>query len=179
VLTGAVWASHRTQDFRSDAGIGTRSRSRAREPAGFESDPALLDLYNERFAAYATANRMRDTAPSSRSSNACAAFLATQNVDGLQARAGSRGGRTPRRSADGALQGCAYREPLAARSTWRASRTIAAASCGPTRVVRRIVAADAWELAERASSAADVIIVAGTSLAVHPAASLARVGDAA
>jgi NAD-dependent deacetylase len=38
---------------------------------------------------------------------------------------------------------------------------------------------DAWELAERASAGADVIIVAGTSLAVYPAASLARVHDGA
>ena len=35
----------------------------------------------------------------------------------------------------------------------------------------------AWESAARESQAADLIIVAGTSLAVYPAASLARVGE--
>jgi NAD-dependent deacetylase len=168
--------------FRSDGGYWREMPvTQLATPEGFERDPAFVwTWYNERFAAQAAAEpnaghralaELEDLVPQ--------LFIATQNVDGLQTRAGSRRLVT----LHGDLQnvkctGCAYREPLA--MPFPLDRI--AHDCGgklrPNVVwFGEALPGDAWERAAAESAAADVTIVAGTSLAVQPAASLARAGD--
>lgn len=169
--------------FRSDGGYWREKRVEAlASRAGFESDPRFCwTWYNERIAAYGAARpNAGHTALVELEQRAPQFFLATQNVDGLQSRAGSRA----LVELHGDLQsarctGCGYRESL--RAPFDLERI--AHECGgkmrPNVVwFGESLPVDAWERAERASADADVIIVAGTSLAVYPAASLARVGDA-
>jgi NAD-dependent deacetylase len=184
VLTGAgMGVASGLKTFRSDGGYWREKRVEAlASRAGFEADPIFCwTWYNERFAAYAAADpNAGHRALVELENRVPQFFLATQNVDGLQSRAGSRA----LVELHGDLQsarctGCGYREPLGA--PFDVAR-IAHACGGKLRpnVVwfGESLPRDAWERAERASAAADVIVVAGTSLLVQPAASLARVGDA-
>jgi NAD-dependent deacetylase len=183
VLTGAgMGVASGLKTFRSDGGYWHEKPVAAlASRAGFESDPAFCwTWYNERFAAYATAEpNAGHRALVALEQRVPQFFLATQNVDGLQARAGSR--RLVELHGDlqtARCTGCAYREPLAAPLDLARIAHDCGGKLRPNVVwFGESLPPDAWELAERASSAADVIIVAGTSLAVHPAASLARVGD--
>lgn len=183
VLTGAgIGVASGLKTFRGDGGYW---REKAVETlasrAGFESDPELVwTWYNERFAAYAAAEpnaghralvELEDAVPH--------VFVATQNVDGLQRRAGSRA----LVELHGDLQtvrctGCAYREPLTAPFDLARIRHACGGKLRPNIVwFGEGLPVDAWERAARESVAADLIIVGGTSLLVQPAASLARVGD--
>jgi NAD-dependent deacetylase len=183
VLTGAgMGVASGLKTFRSDGGYWREKRVELlASRAGFESDPIFCwTWYNERFATYAAAQpnpghralvELERRVPSF--------FLATQNVDGLQGRAGS--GALVELHGDlqsARCTGCGYRERLDAPF----DVTRIAHDCGgklrPNVVwFGESLPPDVWERAERASSAADVVIVGGTSLAVQPAASLARVGD--
>jgi NAD-dependent deacetylase len=168
--------------FRSDGGYWREKPvASLASLAGFEADPLFVwTWYNERFAAYASAEpNAGHRALAELERRLPQFFLATQNVDGLQARAGS----TALVELHGDVQsirctGCAYRETLTA--PFDVAR-IAHACGGKLRpnVVwfGESLPVEAWSRAERASNAADVVLVAGTSLAVWPAASLARVGD--
>jgi NAD-dependent deacetylase len=168
--------------FRSDGGYWREKPVAAlATPAGFEADPLFVwAWYNERFAAYAAAEpNAGHRALAELERRFPQFFLATQNVDGLQVRAGS----TALVELHGDLQsirctGCSYRETLAA--PFDVAR-IAHACGGKLRPnvlwFGESLPVEAWSRAERASNGADVTIVAGTSLAVWPAASLARVGD--
>jgi NAD-dependent deacetylase len=104
--------------------------------------------------------------------------LATQNVDGLHARAGSSAIELHGSLRALTCTGCTLTEPLNGPFDLAAL----AHACGGLRrpgVVwfGELLPRDAWEAAELASADADVILVAGTSAQVQPAASLARVGD--
>ena len=168
--------------FRSDGGYWREKPVAAlASRAGFEADPLFVwAWYNERFAAYAAAEpNAGHRALAALEERVPQFFLATQNVDGLQTRAGSQAVV----ELHGDLQsvrctGCAYRETLAA--PFDVARL--AHGCGgklrPNVVwFGEALSPEAWSRAEQASAQADVVIVAGTSLAVQPAASLARVGD--
>lgn len=183
VLTGAgIGVASGLKTFR---GAGGYWREKAVETlasrAGFENDPELVwTWYNERFAAYAAAEpNAGHRALVELEKEVPRVFIATQCVDGLQKRAGSRA----LVELHGDLQtvrctGCSHREPL----TEPFDLDRIAHECGgklrPNIVwFGEALPVDAWERAARESAAADLIIVAGTSLLVQPAASLARVGD--
>jgi NAD-dependent deacetylase len=183
ILTGAgIGVASGLRTFRGDGGYWReRPVEVLASRAGFESDPAFVwAWYNERFAAYAAAEpNAGHRALAELERRVPHAFLATQNVDGLHKRAGSRAPA----ELHGDLQtvrctGCAHREPLLA--PFDVAR-IAHACGGKLRpnVVwfGEALPADVWERAAQASAAADVVLVGGTSLVVQPAASLARVGD--
>jgi NAD-dependent deacetylase len=183
VLTGAgMGVASGLKTFRSDGGYWREKPVAAlASRAGFESDPAFCwSWYNERVAAYAAAEpNAGHRALVALGQRLPQFFLATQNVEGLQTRAGSRelvelhgDLRTVR------CTGCAYREPLAGPLDLARIAHACGGKLRPNVVwFGESLPPGAWELAERASAAADVIIVAGTSLAVYPAASLARVGE--
>jgi NAD-dependent deacetylase len=183
VLTGAgMGVASGLKTFRSDGGYWREKPVAAlASRAGFESDPVFVwTWYNERWSAYAAADpNAGHRALADLERRVPAFFLATQNVDGLQTRAGSRA----LVELHGDLQtarctGCAYRETLDAPLEIGRIAHACGGKLRPNVVwFGESLPPDAWELAERASSAADTIVVAGTSLLVQPAASLARVGD--
>lgn len=183
VLCGAgMGVASGLKTFRSDGGYWRDmpvARLATRE--GFERDPEFVwTWYNERIAAYAGAEpNAGHRALAELEQRVPHLFVATQNVDGLQTRAGSRNLVT----LHGDLQhvrctGCDYREALDAPL---ALGRIAHACGGKLRpnVVwfGEALPVEAWERAAAESAAADVTLVAGTSLLVQPAASLARAGD--
>jgi NAD-dependent deacetylase len=183
VLAGAgMGVASGLKTFRSDGGYWREMPvTQLATPEGFERDPAFVwTWYNERFTAQTVAEpnaghralaELEELLPH--------LFIATQNVDGLQTRAGSSNLVT----LHGDLQsikctGCSYREPLT--EPFPLDRI--AHDCGgklrPNVVwFGEALPAGAWERAAAESAAADVTIVAGTSLAVQPAATLARAGD--
>ncbi len=183
VLTGAgIGVASGLKTFRGDGGYW---REKAVETlasrAGFERDPELVwTWYNERFAAYAAAEpNAGHRALVELETIVPRVFVATQNVDGLQKRAGSR----TLVELHGDLQtvrctGCLHREPLTEPFDLRRIAHACGGKLRPNIVwFGEALPAGAWERAARESAAADLIIVAGTSLLVQPAASLARVGD--
>jgi NAD-dependent deacetylase len=184
VLTGAgIGVASGLKTFRGDGGYWREKRfEELASRAGFENDPVLVwTWYNERFAAYAAAEpnaghrvlaELERLVPH--------VFHATQNVDGLQKRAGSRA----LVELHGDLQtvrctGCAYREALDAPFDLARIAHACGGKLRPNVVwFGESLPEGAWESAARESQAADLIIIAGTSLAVYPAASLGRLGDA-
>jgi NAD-dependent deacetylase len=183
VLTGAgMGVASGLKTFRSDGGYWREKPVAAlASRAGFESDPVFCwTWYNERFAAYAAAEpNAGHRALVDLENQLPEFFIATQNVDGLQTRAGSRA----LVELHGDLQsvrctGCAHREPLAAPFDLARIAHDCGGKLRPNVVwFGESLPPQAWDRAERASATADVVIVAGTSLLVQPAASLARVGD--
>jgi NAD-dependent deacetylase len=183
VLSGAgIGVASGLKTFRGDGGYWREQRvERLASRAGFESDPALVwSWYNERFAAYAAAEpNAGHRAIAELETVVPHAFLATQNVDGLHKRAGSRA----LVELHGDLQslrctGCAHRESLDAPFDLARIGHACGGKLRPNVVwFGESLPEDAWNRAAAESAAADLVIVAGTSLAVQPAASLARVGD--
>ncbi len=183
VLTGAgMGVASGLKTFRGDGGYWREMPvERLASRAGFESDPVFCwTWYNERFAAYAAAEPNAGHRALAELERLVPHLShATQNVDGLQTRAGSRALVT----LHGDLQsvrctGCAYREPLLAPFDVARIPHACGGKLRPNVVwFGEALPVDAWDRAARESEAADVIIVAGTSLLVQPAASLARVGD--
>ena len=117
VLTGAgMGVASGLKTFRGDGGYWRdKPVELLASRAGFESDPHFVwAWYNERFAAYAGAEPNAGHAALVELEQCVPAFfLATQNVDGLHRRAGSRA----LVELHGDLQslrctGCAYRERL-------------------------------------------------------------------
>lgn len=161
---GGMWRTHRVEELAS--------------PQGFERDPVLVwTWYNERNAVHRQAQPNAGHYALEQLETRYSDFtLATQNVDSLHIRAGSRhllelhgSLRTAR------CTGCDYREPLDASglSLERINH-----GCGG-RLRPDIVwfgeslPVAAWEEAVRAAERADVILVVGTSAVVYPAAALA------
>jgi len=183
VLTGAgIGVASGLRTFRGDGGYWREHPVETlASRAGFERDPELVwTWYNERFAAYAAAEpNAGHRALAELERIVPHAFVATQNVDGLQKRAGSRA----LVELHGDLQtvrctGCVYREPLDQPFDLKRIAHACGGKLRPNIVwFGEALPAEAWERAARESAAADLIIVAGTSLLVQPAASLARVGD--
>jgi len=159
---GGVWRTHRVEELAS--------------PEGFAQDPVLVwTWYNERRAAH------RDARPNA-GHLALAALepryadftLATQNVDSLHVRAGSKNvlelhGHLREARCDA----CGARRPL--EGELRASEI--AHGCGgrfrPDIVwFGEPLPAEIWSRAASAARRADVVLVVGTSGVVEPAASL-------
>ena len=161
---GGLWRTHRVEELAS--------------PEGFARDPVLVwTWYNERKSAHQNAEPNAGHRALAQLENAFADFtLATQNVDSLHLRAGSRnllelhGNLREVRCTD-----CAERRPLGAGGL---ALDQIDHSCGgrfrPDIVwFGEPLPASAWRQAEAAAGRADVILVVGTSAVVYPAAALA------
>ena len=168
---GGLWRTHRVEELVS--------------PAGFARDPRLVwTWYNERNAAHRKAQpNAGHFAIAELETLLPDVTLATQNVDSLHLRAGSR------RIAElhGALRtarctGCAERRPL--DSAGLPLDEIEHACGGRWRPdivwFGEPLPREAWTRAAEAAARADVILVVGTSAVVYPAAALATqyAGDA-
>jgi NAD-dependent deacetylase len=160
---GGLWRQHRVEQLAS--------------PEGFARDPRLVwTWYNERRAAHERAEPNPAHHAIAALEDRCADFtLATQNVDSLHVRAGSRGvlelhghlrearcnGCGERRRLDGAFDLAAIEHDCGGRFrpdiVWFGEPL-------PARI---------WQAAAEAAQRADVVLVVGTSGIVHPAASLA------
>ncbi|HUA09613.1 MAG TPA: NAD-dependent deacylase [Candidatus Acidoferrales bacterium] len=167
--TGGLWRTHRVEELAS--------------PQGFARDPRLVwTWYNERnavhrraqpnaghYAIAALEERYRDFT------------LATQNVDSLHLRAGSRNVL----ELHGALRtarctGCDAREPIDARGLDldRIDHTCGGRMRPDIVWFGEALPPHAWQRAVEAADRADVILVVGTSAVVYPAAALATRGGA-
>ena len=160
---GGLWRSRRVEELAS--------------PQGFDRDPLLVwTWYNQRLAAHRSARPNAGHDALARLETLSGDFtLATQNVDSLHLRAGSRrvlelhGNLREARCTD-----CGVRR----HSTPTAYRSMKSITCGGR--IRPCVVwfgeslpADVWAQAEQAAARADVILVVGTSAVVYPAAALA------
>ena len=161
---GGMWRTHRVEQLAS--------------PQGFAADPKLVwTWYNERAAAH---RKVQPNAGHYALARLEARFgdftLATQNVDSLHLRAGSRrvlelhGNLRSARCTK-----CGYRYPLDA--TGLPLERIEHECGGRLRPdivwFGEALPAAVWEEAMRAAERADVILVVGTSAVVYPAAALA------
>jgi NAD-dependent deacetylase len=167
--TSGLWRTHRVEELAS--------------PAGFACDPQLVwTWYNERNAAHRRAQpNAGHYALASLEERYGDFTLATQNVDSLHLRAGSRNVL----ELHGALRtarctGCDAREPLDSRGL---DLDRIQHDCGghlrPDIVwFGEALPSAAWERASAAADRADVILVVGTSAVVYPAAALAMRRDA-
>jgi NAD-dependent deacetylase len=160
---GGVWRTHRVEDLAS--------------PEGFARDPALVwGWYNERRNAHAAAvpsaahfalaeleSRHRDFT------------LATQNVDSLHLRAGSRNLiELHGQLREARCTGCAARRPLDEPLPLDAIEHECGGRWRPDIVwFGEPLPPQAWQRAIEAAARADVLLVVGTSGMVHPAASIA------
>jgi len=179
VLTGAgMSAESGLPTFRGAGGYWRQRRFEdLASPQGFARDPQLVwQWYNERLAAYAGAQPNEGHVALAQLERRLNDFtLATQNVDSLHQRAGSRNVlelhgdlRRARCSGCGEIRELAGGFPLEAIEH----------DCGgrfrPNVVwFGEALPAGTWEGASDAASRADVILVVGTSAQVYPAASLA------
>ena len=183
VLTGAgLGVASGLPTFRGTGGYWNDRRVESLASLdGFEDDPqATWAWYNARIAAY------RDAEPNA-GHRALVALearfpdftLATQNVDGLHLRAGSRNVV----ELHGDLRtlictGCAYREGLRGPFDLQRLQHACGGKLRPNVVwFGESLPERAWSLAQRMSARADAIVVAGTSVQVFPAAALARAND--
>lgn len=166
---GGLWRTHRVEELAS--------------PEGFTRDPALVwTWYNERKAAHEGAQPNAGHTALVQLEDAAGDFtLATQNVDSLHLRAGSRrvlelhGNLREAR-----CTGCQARRTLNAQGIpldeidhacggrWRPDIVWFGESLPP----------QAWLPAQAAAARADVILVIGTSAVVYPAAALATAFNA-
>ncbi len=183
VLTGAgLGVASGLPTFRGIGGLWNDRRvEELASLDGFRRDPdASWSWYNLRLAAYANAQPNPGHSALVELARLVPHFtLATQNVDGLHARAGSHDAI----ELHGNLRtltctGCRTAEPLAEPFDLADLRH----GCGGLRRPAVVWFGEAlphaaWEAAAAASAHADAIIVAGTSAQVQPAASLARAGD--
>jgi NAD-dependent deacetylase len=164
-----LWRTHRVEELAS--------------PQGFARDPQLVwTWYNERNAAHRRAQpNAGHYALASLEERYSDFTLATQNVDSLHLRAGSRNVL----ELHGALRtarctGCDAREPLDSRGL---DLDRIEHDCGgqlrPDIVwFGESLPNSAWERACAAADRAEVILVVGTSAVVYPAAALATRGKA-
>jgi NAD-dependent deacetylase len=160
---GGLWRTHRVERLAS--------------PEGFASDPALVwSWYNERRAAHVGAEPNAGHRALVLLEQRAAEFtLATQNVDSLHLRAGSRNvlelhghlraARCDRCDARRELDGPLPVDEIAHACGGRLRPDIVWFGEALPQAV--------WEAAAAASARADVVLVVGTSGMVHPAASLA------
>jgi NAD-dependent deacetylase len=160
---GGLWRTHRVEELAS--------------PAGFARDPQLVwTWYNERRAAHRAATPSAAHRALAELETRHPDFtLATQNVDSLHVRAGSKNvielhgqlrearctGCAARRSLDEPLPLDAIAHGCGGR--WRPDIVWFGEPLPPA----------AWQRAVDAAARADVMLVIGTSAMVHPAASLA------
>jgi NAD-dependent deacetylase len=166
---GGLWRTHRVEELAS--------------PQGFARDPQLVwTWYNERRAAHKMAEPSAAHVALARLESSLRDFtLATQNVDSLHLRAGSR----KVLELHGALRtarctGCDAREPLDSRGLDLARIEHACGGRFRPDIVwfGESLPSRAWEDASAAADRAEVILVVGTSAVVYPAAALAMRRDA-
>ena len=161
---GGLWRSRRVEELAS--------------PQGFDRDPVLVwTWYNQRLAAHRSARPNAGHDALARLETLSGDFtLATQNVDSLHLRAGSRrvlelhGNLREARCTD-----CGVRRPLDADGLPLDEIDHACGGRMRPCVVwfGESLPADMWAHAEQAAARADVILVVGTSAVVYPAAALA------
>ncbi len=161
---GGLWRTHRVEELAS--------------PDGFARDPQLVwTWYNERKAAHARAEPNAGHAALVRLEERIADFtLATQNVDSLHLRAGSRNVLELHGNLrEARCSHCGARRPFEA--TGMPLHEIDHACGGRFRPdivwFGESLPAPVWREADRAAARADVILVVGTSAVVYPAAALA------
>ena len=186
VLTGAgLGVASGLDTFRGPGGYWrSRSFEQLASRDGFREDPELVwEWYNERIAAYLAAQPNAGHIALAELEDMVPHFtLATQNVDGLHARAGSRNVRELHGSIfDVLCTGCgvAERTPVERLEAPFDVRRLAHEDCGGMRRPGVVwfgerLPVQALSEAARESRQADAIIVAGTSAQVEPAASLAQ-----
>jgi NAD-dependent deacetylase len=161
---GGLWRTHRVEELAS--------------PEGFASDPVLVwTWYNERKAAHEAAQPNAGHLALAQMEDAFDDFtIATQNVDSLHLRAGSRNVLELHGSLrEARCTNCSARRPLDAAGL--PCQEIDH-SCGgrwrPDIVwFGESLPRDVWQKAQEAAARADVILVVGTSAVVYPAAALA------
>jgi NAD-dependent deacetylase len=161
---GGLWRTHRVEELAS--------------PEGFARDPVLVwTWYNERIAAHRRARPNAGHYALAQLELHLRDFtLATQNVDSLHVRAGSRNALELHGNLrEARCDRCAARRPLDA--TGMPLDEIAHACGGRMRPdivwFGESLPRAQWERAQDAASRADVILVVGTSAVVYPAAALA------
>lgn len=161
---GGLWRTHRVEELAS--------------PEGFARDPRLVwTWYNERKAAHQRAEPNSGHYALARLERYFTDFtLATQNVDSLHLRAGSRNVvELHGNLREVRCTGCDARRPLGAGGF---PLDEIGHSCGgrfrPEIVwFGEALPPEAWRKAREAAARADVIFVVGTSAVVYPAAALA------
>lgn len=159
-----MWRTHRVEELAS--------------PEGFARDPALVwTWYNERRAAHADAQPNAGHYALAQLQDAIDDFtIATQNVDSLHLRAGSRNVLELHGNLrEARCTHCSERRPFDAHGL---ALDEIEHTCGgrfrPDIVwFGEALPAAVWGEAEAAASRADVILVVGTSAVVYPAAALA------
>jgi NAD-dependent deacetylase len=161
---GGLWRTHRVEELAS--------------PQGFARDPRLVwTWYNERNAAHRRALPNAGHYALARMEERYAEFtLATQNVDSLHLRAGTRNLIELHGNLRSAVcTGCGYERPLDASGL---PLEEIEHDCGgrlrpPIVWFGEPLPPDAWRRAVEAVSRAQVVLVVGTSAVVYPAAALA------
>jgi len=161
---GGLWRTHRVEELAS--------------PEGFERDPILVwTWYNERKAAHSHAVPNAGHIALAQLESLVPDFtLATQNVDSLHLRAGSRNVVELHGSLrETRCTRCGVRQPLG--ETGLALDAIEHDCGGRLRPdivwFGEALPPAAWTRARAAASRAEVIVVVGTSAVVYPAAALA------
>ncbi|GAC1306634.1 MAG: NAD-dependent protein deacetylase [Vulcanimicrobiaceae bacterium] len=165
--THGLWRTHRVEALAS--------------PAGFARDPGLVwTWYNERRAAHRLAEPNAGHHALARLERHYAEFtIATQNVDSLHVRAGSRSVLELHGSLrEARCNGCGARRPfdgpLDAADIEHACDAVARGRFRPDIVwFGEALPQDTWARAAAAAARADVVLVVGTSGMVNPAAMLA------
>ncbi|MGD0473289.1 MAG: NAD-dependent deacylase [Candidatus Velthaea sp.] len=160
---GGLWRTHRVEELAS--------------PQGFANDPQLVwSWYNERAAAHRAAQPSAAHRALAELETRHADFtLATQNVDSLHVRAGSRNViELHGQLREARCTGCAQRRPLDGPLPLDAIEHGCGGRWRPDIVwFGEPLPPHAWQRAVEAVGRADVLLVVGTSGMVHPAASLA------
>ena len=166
---GGLWQQHRVEELAS--------------PQGFAKDPRLVwRWYNERLRAHRRAEPNAGHRALAELENCTADFtLATQNVDSLHVRAGSRGVlELHGHLREARCTKCSATFPLDDGLPENALDHACGGRFRPQVVwFGEALPQAIWERAAFAATRADVVLVVGTSAQVYPAASLAFANDAA
>jgi NAD-dependent deacetylase len=185
VLTGAgISAESGLPTFRGPDGYWQNRRvEELASPQGFAKDPLLVwRWYNERIRAYGNADPNAGHVALSQLEEFVPEFtLATQNVDSLHARAGSRNVlELHGHLREARCTGCGAAYPLAEPIPEERIEHECGGRFRPQVVwFGETLPPGLWDRAAAAASRADVILVVGTSAQVYPAAALALQNDAA
>lgn len=161
---GGLWRTHRVEELAS--------------PEGFARDPQLVwTWYNERKSAHGRAQPNAGHVALARLEGSVSDFtLATQNVDSLHLRAGSRNSLELHGSLrEARCTRCDARRPLPDEGLPLSQIQHECGGLFRPDIVwfGEPLPAEVWRKAAEAASRADVILVVGTSAVVYPAAALA------
>lgn len=185
VLTGAgISAESGLPTFRGVNGYWGRYRVEdLASPEGFQRDPRTVwRWYNERIAAYAGAEPNGGHRALAELEELVAGMtLATQNVDSLHLRAGSKNVlELHGHLREARCTGCGALAPLERGFDEASIEHVCGGRFRPQVVwFGEALPAEVWERAAAAAARADVVLVVGTSAQVYPAAALATLNDRA